>query len=270
MVLIAVLRGLKKAFSLHTLKPKSLPLGLSHRFKFTLRMPQTQEAFLRIERETNIFRLSFAYADDETGVQREVHFSRGLNEVVQPICNRIAIKLNTAAGKKKGKAKTADEKSTILVQILKNGIPVSNTITCQELFGADNSDLTLRIGDKDFVFVTNAPWIHNIVLPKSIMSGFIIYPYKLEGLFINENESEFLWYRCKEGLADELMGSGSFYIPTAADIGYKLKLVCTPVNNGLKGPVVETCSTCEVEAGPGHCPFEDRHVFTKNTLTGNS
>lgn len=270
MVLIAVLRGLKKAFSLHTLKPKSLPLGLSHRFKFTLRMPQTQEAFLRIESETNKFRLSFAYADDETGVQREMHFSRGLNEVVQPICNRIAIKLNTAAGKKKGKAKTVDEKSTILVQILKNSIPVSNTITCQELFGADNSDLTLRIGDKDFVFVTNAPWIHNIVLPKSIMSGFIIYPYKLEGLFINENESEFLWYRCKEGLADELMGSGSFYIPTAADIGYKLKLVCTPVNNGLKGPVVETCSICEVEAGPGHCPFEDRHVFTKNTLTGNS
>lgn len=268
MIFTAVLRGLEKAFSLNALKLKSI-LGPSYCHLFTLRMSQTQEAFLRIESEAARFRLSFAYCD-ETGIQRDLHFCRSLQEVVKPICNRIALKLNLSAGKKKGKAKMPDEKPAIVVQILKNGVPVNDTITCQELFGEDNSDLTLRIGDKDFSFVTNAPWVSNIVLPNSIMSGFIIYPRKVEGLFINVSESEYLWYRCKEGVEDELIGSGSFYIPTVADIGYKLKLLFTPINNGVKGPAVETCSICEVEPGPGRCPFEDRHVFTSNTLTGNS
>lgn len=175
------------------------------------------------------------------------------------------------SGKKKGKGKPTNEKPLIGVQILKNGVPVSNTVTCEELFSGDNSDLTLRVGDQDFCFVTNAPFISNIELPKSIMCGFLIYVRKLEGPFIDEAGSEFLWFRCQEGEPDQAIASGPIYVPTTADIGHRLKLICTPVNSdGVKGPTVEICSPCEVEAGPGRCPFEDRHAFSQRNLTGNS
>lgn len=34
------------------------------------------------------------------------------------------------------------------------------------------------------------------------------------------------------------------------------------------GPAVEVVSKKVVEAGPGHCPFETRHAFTTERLTG--
>lgn len=34
------------------------------------------------------------------------------------------------------------------------------------------------------------------------------------------------------------------------------------------GPEVETISTTCIEAGPGFCPFENRHGFTQDKLSG--
>ncbi|KAJ2953565.1 hypothetical protein O0L34_g1166 [Tuta absoluta] len=50
----------------------------------------------------------------------------------------------------------------------------------------------------------------------------------------------------------------------------KLKLECIPENDTTTGPAVETISKNVVEAGPGRCPFEDRHVFTATKLSGKS
>lgn len=37
-------------------------------------------------------------------------------------------------------------------------------------------------------------------------------------------------------------------------------------NDQLVGPAVETVSKNVVEAGPGNCPFELRHMFTQQKL----
>lgn len=43
-------------------------------------------------------------------------------------------------------------------------------------------------------------------------------------------------------------------------------MVCTPRNGSKSGPSVECISTCEVEAGPGVCLFEPRHLYTQMRL----
>lgn len=56
------------------------------------------------------------------------------------------------------------------------------------------------------------------------------------------------------------------YLVQTTDIGHKLKVVCTP-RFGLKtGPSAECISSCVVEAGPGVCLFESRHLYTRMRL----
>uniref|UniRef100_A0A452QWI3 Uncharacterized protein n=1 Tax=Ursus americanus TaxID=9643 RepID=A0A452QWI3_URSAM len=53
------------------------------------------------------------------------------------------------------------------------------------------------------------------------------------------------------------------YTPSNADIGLRLKLHCTPGNGQRFGPSRELESVCPVEAGPGTCTFDHRHLYTK-------
>lgn len=70
------------------------------------------------------------------------------------------------------------------------------------------------------------------------------------------------WIKC---------GDGFFYNTENDDIDYFLKFVLTPGNaKGRFGPSVEIVAKNGVQAGPGICPFETRHCFTNNRLSGNS
>lgn len=52
----------------------------------------------------------------------------------------------------------------------------------------------------------------------------------------------------------------------STDVGHKLKVVCTPRNGSKTGSSSECISTCTVEAGPGVCLFEARHLYTQKRL----
>lgn len=56
------------------------------------------------------------------------------------------------------------------------------------------------------------------------------------------------------------------YLAQSSDVGYKLKVVCTPRNGSKTGPSAECVSTCAVEAGPGVCLFDSRHLYTQKRL----
>ena len=43
---------------------------------------------------------------------------------------------------------------------------------------------------------------------------------------------------------------------------------CEPRRATISGPVSEAVSKVPVEVGPGECPFELRHAFTKERATG--
>ncbi|XP_040850621.1 2',5'-phosphodiesterase 12 [Ochotona curzoniae] len=145
----------------------------------------------------------------------------------------------------------------------------------------------LQIGDVKYKVERNPPAFTELQLPRYIMAGFPVCP-KLSLEFGDPASSLFRWYKEAKPGAPEAQDSGSsassapsssspsgsatwtetgvdarVYIPSNADIGLRLKLQCTPGNGQRFGPSRELESVCPVEAGPGTCTFDHRHLYTK-------
>lgn len=58
------------------------------------------------------------------------------------------------------------------------------------------------------------------------------------------------------------VGGLRVYVPSNQDIGCRLKLVCTPKDGKRSGLSKELVSVGAVEAGPGACTFDVRHMYT--------
>jgi len=114
-----------------------------------------------------------------------------------------------------------------------------------------------------------------MTLPNSILANFYVYPSKLELDFADRHSSEFIWYKSKMAKCEadwEEIGRGYSILVKNEDIGYKIKLKVTPksLDQSKTGPEVEATSKCEIQAGPGYCPFELRHLYTTERLNGNA
>lgn len=139
----------------------------------------------------------------------------------------------------------------------------------------------LQIGDVKYKVERNPPAFTELQLPCYIMAGFPVCP-KLSLEFGDPAGSLFRWYKeAKPGSAEPDGGGPSslsrlpspswtetgvderVYTPSIADIGLRLKLHCTPGNGQRFGPSRELESVCLVEAGPGTCTFDHRHLYTK-------
>ncbi|XP_065396885.1 2',5'-phosphodiesterase 12 isoform X4 [Macaca fascicularis] len=140
----------------------------------------------------------------------------------------------------------------------------------------------LQIGDVKYKVERNPPAFTELQLPRYIMAGFPVCP-KLSLEFGDPASSLFRWYKeAKPGAAEPEVGVPSslsssspssswteteveerVYTPSNADIGLRLKLHCTPGDGQRFGPSRELESVCVVEAGPGTCTFDHRHLYTK-------
>lgn len=58
------------------------------------------------------------------------------------------------------------------------------------------------------------------------------------------------------------VGDMRVYVPPNQDIGCRLKLICTPRDGTRSGLSKELFSAGAVEAGPGACTFDNRHMYT--------
>lgn len=58
------------------------------------------------------------------------------------------------------------------------------------------------------------------------------------------------------------VGDMRVYVPSNQDIGCRLKLICTPKDGTRSGLSKELLSAGAVEAGPGACTFDNRHMYT--------
>lgn len=58
------------------------------------------------------------------------------------------------------------------------------------------------------------------------------------------------------------VGDKRVYVPPNQDIGCRLKLICTPKDGTRSGLSKELFSVGAVEAGPGACTFDNRHMYT--------
>ncbi|XP_023403364.2 2',5'-phosphodiesterase 12 [Loxodonta africana] len=146
----------------------------------------------------------------------------------------------------------------------------------------------LQIGDVKYKVERNPPAFTELQLPRYIMAGFPVCP-KLSVEFGDPASCLFRWYREAKPGATEPEGEGPsslppssssptwtetgvnerVYTPSNADIGLRLKFHCTPGNGQRFGPSRELESVCPVEAGPGTCTFDHRHLYTKKVTDGS-
>jgi 2',5'-phosphodiesterase len=63
--------------------------------------------------------------------------------------------------------------------------------------------LTFRIFDDDFPVEINPPIAENARLPDSIMSGFMVYPFRINLFFAEKSDSKFEWFVSKETFGEK-------------------------------------------------------------------
>lgn len=163
-----------------------------------------------------------------------------------------------------------DNVKTGKITLLKNDVRVEGDILCESLL-QDSAELKLIIFEKTFLVKRNAPYINKISLPSSILAGFPTYPSKFESLYTDKKQSMFDWYKNDFNNKPKSwthVGNGYLYVPSVNDIGCHLKISCEPRNESESGSRMEVESKNVVEAGPGQCPFDIRHQFTKHKLSG--
>lgn len=240
----------------------------------------TDYMYFRQEESSETVDISFRYSNDKFGIDREFNFCRNVTENVNVCATRMGANLEKAFSKKIKKKKKSVETETFTlpefeVKFYKNDQILSEE-TCKDVI--DNREcITVCVIDKNYKIIFNPPWINTLQLPTSILAQFPTYPSKLETQFLAPNECKFLWYKGlyepnkdkQEHVKWISIGEGFIINTTNDEIGYKLKVICEAKNCELVGPKAESISAKNVEAGPGHCPFDTRHLYTKEKLSGN-
>ncbi|XP_041989188.1 2',5'-phosphodiesterase 12 [Aricia agestis] len=211
---------------------------------------------------------------------RQFNLNRHSSESLQTLCGRIATNVQKILCKKSKKKDLVDANVVTVSMFDENKHPLPQDISCLSIFDY-KSNIKLKISEQVFDIVFNAPWVTSLSLPKSILVGFPVYPEYFETMYTDKSNSSFNWYRGK-GKNDkghetsdihikwEFLENSFYYIPRSEAVGMKLKLECIPGNSTCVGPAVEEISKNVVEAGPGHCPFETRQLFTSSKLNDES
>ncbi|PBC27644.1 2',5'-phosphodiesterase [Apis cerana cerana] len=226
------------------------------------------EAILFHEEGSKQFKMTFRYINPVLNVDRQFNFQRQVDESINYFIQRIYKNIHTylikTIYKKRKKHNEIIQINDNEIKFIKNHSILNGDLTCKSIL-ENSADIKLVIFDTEYVLKQNVPYILKIELPMSILVGFPIYPSKFEGININKVNSIFTWYK-KENEKWIHVGEGFFYFPTISDVGCQLKISCIPKNNMEYGPPVEIISNNIVQIGPGLCPFDIRHVFTKNKL----
>ncbi|KAL1399074.1 hypothetical protein pipiens_008491 [Culex pipiens pipiens] len=238
--------------------------------------------------------ISFRVASERYRIDKVFNFSRNVTENVDASLERMRaniekeVRKRGAAGKgakKKGKAAPVEGAGEGLGEALPDVrvrfFDVEKNEDVRDVAFAEllskvreEREILLKVLDDDFRIDLNSPTVLAVSLPQSILAGFFVYPSKLEMVFTDKERSEFLWYRGKMPKSNNaqqiewiLAGTGYSYMAKPDDVGHHLKFSCVPKNELKAGPLTEVISGTQVQAGPGQCPFEVRHLFTQNKLT---
>lgn len=219
-------------------------------------------------------------------LNRTFNFSRKLAENVDAFTGRVRGNLEKELAKKNKKKKVKGVKGEAVpeapkvevsevelkVALVEDEATELEGITVQELLDKIAVNKTqsyyMNILGQLYKIQLNAPWVTNIQLPSSVLSGYLVYPNKLETLFCTKEDLQFIWYRgdvAKNEWTE--VGRGYSYLAQNEDVNFQLKLQIVPKSpdSNLE---FERTTTCAVQAGPGVCPFEERHLFTPEFLSG--
>lgn len=193
-----------------------------------------------------------------------------LGKVLARISNNIV--KSRSKGKKSKRGEGSQDATEPQIRLYFNGDCVS-----EDLLNSDawQDGAVLHVGDTKFKVERNPPTFTTAELPASILSGFPVCP-KLEIEFGDLKDCLFTWY--KEGTPSDPsadpgwmeVGQQQVFTPSNLDIGVRLKLKCTPGNESRYGVAKELVSSGAVEAGPGVCTFNNRHMYTKKVTEAST
>jgi len=217
--------------------------------------------------------IKFKYVDVDLGLDRYFTVKRHYTDSIDVIKTRIVGNIEKASFKHrkrlKRKSPSENDDFKVDVQILHNQAALDSSVILEQILELDN--VSLLINNQIFPFYRNPPEVKQIKLPNSFLAGFYVFPTKLELENCVVEDCEFYWSKSSEVID---AGSSSWvpigkdfrYATSNADVGCYLKLECLPKKGENEGLMQSVIATKPVEAGPGPCPFELRHDFTKTFM----
>lgn len=181
-----------------------------------------------------------------------------------------------------------DDEEEIEISVWRENIKVLESISNVEAWVTGSS---LCIDSCSYNIIVNIPTITKLSIPTNLMVGFPVY-LQIEYLFTDVTQCNFSWYKdikasCsddqqsdsnngkvrdrEESVAWQKLSSSNnicdvVYTPSIDDLGHRLKIVCVPrdTERGINGKEILAQSTAVVDPGPGQCPFQTRHLYTKD------
>lgn len=190
--------------------------------------------------------------------------SEELGKVLARIANSLIKGHGKAKKSKKNKGQPAEAAELTVVRLSYNGDFVADDALNADAW-QDGS--VLHVGECKYTVERNAPTFTTAELPASLLAGFPVCP-KLEVEFGDLKDCQFTWYKEErspgegQGSSWVVMGNDRVCVPSNHHIGLKLKLKCTPIDGKKCGADKELVSAGVVEAGPGACTFDNRHMYT--------
>ncbi|KAG5835877.1 hypothetical protein ANANG_G00248660 [Anguilla anguilla] len=194
------------------------------------------------------------------------HMLRDQTEELGKALGRISNSIIKGLGKARKSKKT--EQTEVVEPVVR--LYYNGDFVAEDALNADawQDGAVLHVGDNKYKVERNPPSFTITELPGSVLAGFPVCP-KLAIEFGELKHCIFKWYResapnsgseGREECWDEAGGERVF-TPSNSDIGLKLKLKCIP-GDGAKCGVAKELVTAAVEAGPGTCTFDNRHMYT--------
>lgn len=242
------------------------------RSRHTYNSSKMDKVYLRLIPETEQFDITFQYRNADKRVDRQFNFCRKLSESVGTFLGRVTTNLEKALNKKKSNKKKDDaaveSNIPIVVSLMLNGSEVCQEVECRSVFQEDNR-VVFKLFDVNYDVIINSPFVNRLALPQSTLANFIVYPSAFETTYTDKALTSFEWYKSSDKKEWIKVGEGFTYEPTNNEIDHFLKLKCTPRNEKHEGLTVEALMGSTVSASPGTCPFETRHMFTKERTINN-
>ncbi|MBN3322203.1 PDE12 phosphodiesterase, partial [Atractosteus spatula] len=204
------------------------------------------------------------------------HMLRDQTEELGKALSRIANSVIKGQAKDKRSKKKKSELTEVQEPVVK--LYYMDDFVAEDALNADawQDGAVLHVGDSRYKVERNPPAFITAELPKSLLAGFPVCT-KLVIEFGELKHCQFTWYKEKAPNAEKdgvencwiEAGNERVFTPSNADIGLKLKLKCTPGNGERFGVSKEIVTPGPVEAGPGSCTFDNRHLYT-NKVTDDS
>jgi len=211
-----------------------------------------------------------------------MELNRERTDCVSKTLQRITLKISGGGGKRKKNKKNnaasvvaSGGDSSLVIHLLdtSGNECKSETLSNEQAFVQGNQ---LNFVTKDsnsmlYNIIVNAPTVLDCKLTDNLMAGFLIYP-ELDLDYASSQHCSFLWSKALPESSEWLeVGKEMIYTPTTDDIGFNLKMTCFAGNENGFSPISKEFVFKEtVSAGPGHCIFDQRHLYTKKAHSNSS